>query len=208
MFSFPNWNQSIVPCKFLTVASWPAYSFLRRQIKWSGIPISSRTFQFVVIHTIKSFGIVSKAKVDFFLNSLTFLMIQWMLAIWSLVPLPFLNPSWASGISLFMYWWSLAWRILSITLLVCEISATLWVFEHSLAFPFFGIGIKTDLFQSCGHCWVFQICYHIECSTFIASSFKIWNSSTGIPSPELQEQYEKNNNIMTQKYFKHYYYSS
>ena len=25
-------------------------------------------------------------------------------------------------------------------------------FEHSLALPFFGIGMKTDLFQSCGHC--------------------------------------------------------
>ena len=30
---------------------------------------------------------------------------------------------------------------------------------------FFGIGMKTDLFQSCGHCWVFQICWHSECST-------------------------------------------
>ena len=45
--------------------------------------------------------------------------------------------------------------------------------------------MKTHLFQSCGHCWVFQICWHIECSTFTASSFRIWNSSTGIPSPPL-----------------------
>ena len=45
--------------------------------------------------------------------------------------------------------------------------------------------MKTDLFQSCGHCWVFQICWHIECSTFTASFFRIWNSSTGIPSPPL-----------------------
>ena len=45
--------------------------------------------------------------------------------------------------------------------------------------------MKTDLFQSCGHCWVFQICWPIECSTFTASSFRIWNSSTGIPSPPL-----------------------
>ena len=42
--------------------------------------------------------------------------------------------------------------------------------------------MKADLFQSCGHCWVFQICWHIECSTFTASSLRIWNSSTGIPS--------------------------
>jgi len=38
--------------------------------------------------------------------------------------------------------------------------------------------MKTDLFQSCGHCWVFQICWHIDGSTFTASSFRIWNSST------------------------------
>ena len=46
-----------------------------------------------------------------------FSMIQGMLAIWSLVPLPFLNPAWTSGSSRFTYCWSLAWRILSITLL-------------------------------------------------------------------------------------------
>ena len=48
-----------------------------------------------------------------------------------------------------------------------------------------GTGMKTDLFQSCGHCWVFQICWHMECSTFTASSFRIWNSSTGILSHPL-----------------------
>ena len=42
--------------------------------------------------------------------------------------------------------------------------------------------MKTDLFQSCGHCWVFQICWHIECSICTASSFTIWKSSSGIPS--------------------------
>ena len=121
----------------------------------------------------------------FFWNSLAFLMIQQMLAIWFLAPQPFLNPAWTSGGSRFTYYWSLAWRILSITLLVCEISAIVWYFEHSLALPFFGIGMKTDLFQSCGHCWVFQICWHLEGSTFTESSFRIWNSSTGIPSPPL-----------------------
>ena len=42
--------------------------------------------------------------------------------------------------------------------------------------------MKTDLFQSCVHCWVFQIYWHTECSTFTASSFRIWNSWAGIPS--------------------------
>ena len=49
---FPISNQSVVPCPVLTVASWPAYNFLRRQVRWSGIPISLRIFQFVVIHTV------------------------------------------------------------------------------------------------------------------------------------------------------------
>ena len=80
------------PCPVLTVASWPAYRYLRRQIRWSGIPISWRIFQFVVVHTFKGFGIVNKAEVNAFLELLAFLMIQWMLAISSLVPLPFLNP--------------------------------------------------------------------------------------------------------------------
>ena len=45
--------------------------------------------------------------------------------------------------------------------------------------------MKIYLSQSWGHCRVFQICWHIECSTFTASSFRLWNSSTGIPSPPL-----------------------
>ena len=56
---------------------------------------------------------------------------------------------------------------------------------------FFGIAFLRDwnenwpLSQSCGHCWVLQICWHIECSTFTASSCRIWYSSTGITSPPL-----------------------
>ena len=57
-----------------------------------------------------------------------------------------------------------------------------WTF---LALPFFGIAVKTDFFQSCDHCWVFQICWHTECNTFTGSSFRVWNSSAGIPLPPL-----------------------
>ena len=141
--------------------------------------------QFVVVHTVKGFGVVNKAEADIFWNSLAFSVIQWMLAIWSLVPLLFLNPAWISGSSSFMYCWSLAWRILGITLLVCEMRAIVWEFEHSFALPFFGIIMKIDLFQSCGHYWVFQICWHVECNTLTASSFRIWNSSGVIPSSPL-----------------------
>ena len=54
---FAIWNQSVVPCPVLTVASWPTYRFLKRQVRWSGVPISFRIFQFIVIHTVKGFGI-------------------------------------------------------------------------------------------------------------------------------------------------------
>ena len=37
----PIWNQSAIPCPVLTVASWTVYRFLKRQVRWSGIPISS-----------------------------------------------------------------------------------------------------------------------------------------------------------------------
>ena len=41
---FLIWNQSVVSCPVLTVASWPAYRFLKRQVRWSDIPISFRIF--------------------------------------------------------------------------------------------------------------------------------------------------------------------
>ena len=65
---FPIWNQSVVPCPVLTVAFWHAYKFLRRQGRWSGISISLRIFQFVVIHTVKGFGVVNRDEVDIFLE--------------------------------------------------------------------------------------------------------------------------------------------
>ena len=82
---FPIWKQSVDPCPVLTIVSWCAYRFLKRQVRWSGIPISIRIFQFLVIHTVKGFGIVNKAEIDVFWNSLAFSMIQRMLAIWSLI---------------------------------------------------------------------------------------------------------------------------
>ena len=119
----------------------------------------------------------------FFWNTLAFLMIQRMLAIWSLVPLPFLNPPWTSESSQFMYCWSPAWRILSFTNVWDECNcAVVWTL--------FGIAFLSDWnenwpFPVLDHCWIFQICWHIKCSTFTASPFRIWNNSTGIPSPPL-----------------------
>ena len=101
---FPIWNWSVVPCSVLTAASWPAYRFFRRQVTWSGITIFLRIFQFLVIHIVEGFSVVNEAALDFFFwNSLSFSMIQQMLAIWFLVPLPFLNPACTPGSSQFTY---------------------------------------------------------------------------------------------------------
>ena len=99
--SFLIWNQSVVPCQVLTVASWHSYRFLRRQVRWFGILFKNFP-QFVVIHTVKGFSIVNEGKAGVFCNSLAFSMIQQMLVIWSLVPLPFLNSAWTSGSSGFL----------------------------------------------------------------------------------------------------------
>ena len=69
---FPIWNQSIVPCLVLIVASWPSCRFLRRQIRCSGILIFKNFPQFVVIYTVKGFGIVYKAEADVFLELFCF----------------------------------------------------------------------------------------------------------------------------------------
>ena len=49
---FPIWNQSVVPCPVLTVVSWPAYRCLKRQVRWSGIPISFRIFHLICFVTL------------------------------------------------------------------------------------------------------------------------------------------------------------
>ena len=115
---FPSLNQPIVPSPVLTVASWLAYRFLRRQVSYSGKLLFKDFPQFVMIHTVKGFNIVNEAEVDVFLKFSCFFYDP--TDVGSLVPLPFLNSACTSGSSQFTYFWSLAWRILSITLLACE----------------------------------------------------------------------------------------
>ena len=111
-------------------------------------------------------------------------MIQWMLAIWSLVPLPFLKPAWIrkftvhvllkSGLENFEHYFTSMWD-------ECN---------YAVVWALFGIAFLWDWNEN----WPFPVLWpllsfpnlqHIECSTFTASSFRIWNSSTGIPSPPL-----------------------
>ena len=68
MYPFPTFEPV---CSYVFSSNCcfgPAYRFLRRQVIWSGIPISFRIFQFVVIHTVKDFGTINKAEVCVFLE--------------------------------------------------------------------------------------------------------------------------------------------
>ena len=68
MYSFPNFESFHCLCPVLTVASWPVYRFLRRQVRWTGILISFRIFLFAVIYTVKGFHVVNKTEVNAFLE--------------------------------------------------------------------------------------------------------------------------------------------
>ena len=68
MYSFPN-LESVCHSTSSCSASWPPYTFLRRQVRWSGIPISWRIFYSLLWSTtVKGFGVVNKAEVDVFLE--------------------------------------------------------------------------------------------------------------------------------------------
>ena len=105
-----------------------------------------------MIHTIKGFGTVNKTEVDVFLELSCF----------------FGDPTdvgnLISGSSAFSKT-SLNIREFTVHVLLkpglenfehyfgnLEMSTIMQWFKHSLALPFFGIGMETDLFQSCGHC--------------------------------------------------------
>ena len=171
-------HSSIVAWRIPGTGAWWATIY--------GVAQSRTQLTWLSSSIVKGFGIVNKAEEDIFLELSCFFDdpadVANLISASSTFSKTNMN-IWKFTVE--VYCWSLAWRILSITLLACEMSAIVCYFEHSLALPFFWVGMKTDLFQSSGHCWVFQMCWHIKCSTFTASSFRIWNSSTGIPSPPL-----------------------
>ena len=139
-----------------------------------------------MIHTVKGFDIVNKAEIDVFLELSCFFddpvdvgnlisgssaFSESSLNFWKFMVHVLLKPH----LENFEYYFTNVWD-------ECN-SAVVWAF--------FGIVFLWDwnenwLFQSCGQCWVFRICWHIGCSTFASSSFRIWNNSSGIPSPPLR----------------------
>ena len=128
----------------------------------------------------------------FFWNSLAFSVIQQILAIWSLISLPFLNPAWISWSSQFLYYW----RIIQENFVF-----GLENFEHYFAnvwdecncvvvWAFFGITFIWDWNEN----WPFPVLWPLLSfpnllkywlQHFNSIIFMIWNSSSGIPSPPL-----------------------
>ena len=178
----PVLNQSSVSHLVLTVASWPAYRFLRRQVRWTGTSISSRIFQFVEIHTVKGFSIVNEANV--FLELSCF----------------FYDPTDAdnliSGSSAFskssLYIWKFSVQVLLKPSLKDfeQYLATMWNEHNSMVlWTFFGTALLWDwnknwklTFSSPVATAEFSKFTSILRAVLRASSFWIWNGSAGIPS--------------------------
>ena len=139
--------------------------------------------QVVVIHIVKGFGIVNKAEIDVFLELSCF----------------FHDPedvgNLISGSSAFSKTSLNIWKFTVHVLLKLGLEnfehyfASMWdECNCAVVWRSFGITFLLDWnenwpFPICGHCWVLQSCWHVECSTFTASSFRTWNSSARIPSP-------------------------
>ena len=162
----------------------------------------------MVIHTIKGFSIISKAEIDAFLEfcclfyepmdvgdliSASSAFSKSSLNIWKFSVHELLKPS----LKNFEHYFASKWN---------DCTLAIWTF---LALPFFGTGMKTDLFPSCGHCWVFQICWHIEqhLKSIIFWNLKklSWNSTTSTSfvqfKPALNVLLMKNENINLMPHF-------
>ena len=164
---FPILNESVAPCPVLTVASLTCIQSFQEAGKVVWYSSSLRIFQFIMICTVKGFNIVNEVEVDVFLEFYCFYyypvdvdnlssgsstVSKSSLCIWKFSVHILLKPC----LKDFEYYLASIWND-------C-ICAIVWTF--------FGIALLWDWnedhpFQSCGHCWVFQIWWYIKCSTLI-----------------------------------------
>ena len=126
-----------------------------------------------MIYTVKGFSVIDDTEIVFFFFSLKF-------------PCFLYNP--ANVVSLISSSSSLSkpsWDILKFLIHTMlkpgvqdfkydEMSATVHWLAHSLVLLFLGIGMKIDLFQFCGHFWVFQICWHMNAKSWWHPPLGIW----------------------------------
>ena len=152
--SSSNWHSCFLTCIQISQEASKAvwYSHLFKNFP-----------QFIVIFTVKGFGLINKA--DVFLELSCFFddpvdidnlisgssaFSKSNLNIWKFFVHVLLKP----GLENFEHYFASMWD-------ECNCVVVSVFFDVA----FLWIGIKTDLFQSCGSCWVFQICWHIECNT-------------------------------------------
>ena len=185
MYSFPSLEAVLCSmsgsnCCFLT--------FIQDSQEASQVVWYSRLLknfpQFVVIHTVKVSGTANKAKLDVFLKFSCFfydpadvgnlisgssVFSKSNLNIWKFLVHILLKPSLENVEHYFarVVKWVQLWDNLNILCLCLSLGL-----EWKLTFSTLVATAE------------FQIWWHIECSTLIESSFRIWNRSAGIPLPQ------------------------
>ena len=182
---FPIWTSQLLHLRFFFFLTQIHISHETGQIVWNSHLLKNFP-QFVVIHTVKGFHVVNGAEGDAFLEFPCFL--YDLTNVGNLISgsFAFFKPR--------LYIWKFSVHILGSksNLNDFEHNLTNMQNEHNrlLVWIFFGIALlwdwnETDLFQSCGHCRVFQIRWHIESCTLTALSFRFLNSIAGTPSSPL-----------------------
>ena len=137
-----------------------------------------------MIHTVKGFSIVNEAEIDVFLEFPCFFYYPADVGNLTSGSSAFLNPHCTSWVSQFTYCWRLAWRIFSITLLACEVQQLCGSLRILWCCPSLELEWKLTFYTPVATAELSKFAY-IDCSTLAAASFRIWNSSAGIPSPRL-----------------------
>ena len=120
--------------------------------------------QFIVIHIVKGFGIVNKAEIDVFLEISCFFydptdvgnlisgssaFSKTTLNIWKFMAQVLLKP----GLENFEHFFANVWDECN-CVVVCMLFGIAFLWDWN----------ETELFQACVHAWIFQICWHIDCS--------------------------------------------
>ena len=178
MYSFPNLEPVLCSvsssnCCFLTCTQIPLEA---SKVVWY-CHLFKNFPQFVEIHTVNGFDIVNKAEDHIFLEFSCFFygptdvgnlisgssaFSKSSLNIWKSLIDVLLKP----GLENFEYYFASVWDGCHCTVVWTFLISFLWDWNENWPFPV--------------HCWVFQMYWHTECSTLVASSFRIWNSSAGI----------------------------
>ena len=161
MYFFPNLELvccsiSSADCCFLTCVQ---VSQEAGKVVWYSHPLKNFP-QFVVIHTVKGFNVVNEADVDIFLEfhcfsydpidvgnliSGSFAFPKSSLYVWKFLDHTLLRPSWKD----FEHYLASMWN-------ECNCLLVWTVFDISKNLQFLGTGMKTGLFQSCGHSKFFK----------------------------------------------------